>query len=222
MSAGTSSVLPNNTYANPIQELWAPAGAGGGGAGVTQIVAGNNITISPADGEGVVTINASGGGAPSGVTELVAGNGITISAPTGVVTVSANGSFPPGDITINGSLTCDPLIAGRAFLNNELKVTNLANPNIIPADPVVVVGIAGSKALVSVEPGAIGGFNMTSFNVGSVQNPRQQVVVVNAYDSIQGPGSLNFTWDSGNSAGLYVVRIRNNDTVRRTYVIAVF
>jgi hypothetical protein len=38
------------------------ANAGSGGGGVTQIVAGTNVTISPAGGTGVVTINSSGGG----------------------------------------------------------------------------------------------------------------------------------------------------------------
>jgi hypothetical protein len=37
------------------------ANAGSGGGGVTQIVAGTNVTISPAGGTGVVTINSSGG-----------------------------------------------------------------------------------------------------------------------------------------------------------------
>jgi hypothetical protein len=36
--------------------------SGGGGGGVTQIVAGSNITISPAGGTGAVTINSTGGG----------------------------------------------------------------------------------------------------------------------------------------------------------------
>ena len=35
--------------------------SGGTGSGVTQIVAGTNVTISPSGGTGVVTINASGG-----------------------------------------------------------------------------------------------------------------------------------------------------------------
>jgi hypothetical protein len=38
------------------------ANAGSGGGGVTQIIAGTNITISPAGGTGVVTINSTGGG----------------------------------------------------------------------------------------------------------------------------------------------------------------
>src|ERR1700733_1295316 len=38
----------------------------GTGGGVTQIIAGTNITISPVGGTGAVTINASGGGGSSG------------------------------------------------------------------------------------------------------------------------------------------------------------
>lgn len=39
-----------------------PQYSGGGGGGVTSIIAGTNVTISPAGGTGDVTINASGGG----------------------------------------------------------------------------------------------------------------------------------------------------------------
>ena len=39
-----------------------PQYSGGGASGVSQIVAGTNVTISPAGGTGVVTINATGGG----------------------------------------------------------------------------------------------------------------------------------------------------------------
>ena len=37
--------------------------SGGGGGGVTQIIPGTGVTISPSGGTGAVTINASGGGA---------------------------------------------------------------------------------------------------------------------------------------------------------------
>ena len=43
-----------------------PQYSGGGASGVSQIVAGTNVTISPAGGTGVVTINATGGGGGSG------------------------------------------------------------------------------------------------------------------------------------------------------------
>lgn len=46
------------------------ATGGGGGGGVTQIIAGTNITISPAGGTGAVTINATGGGGTFACTDL--------------------------------------------------------------------------------------------------------------------------------------------------------
>jgi hypothetical protein len=48
-------------FSDGSKQYTANAGSGGGG-GVTQIVAGTNVTISPAGGTGVVTINSSGGG----------------------------------------------------------------------------------------------------------------------------------------------------------------
>lgn len=59
-----------------------------GGGGVSQIVAGSNVTVSPANGKGAVTINAVGGG----VTKIVAGTNVTVSPGTGV-----------GDVTINAA-----------------------------------------------------------------------------------------------------------------------
>jgi hypothetical protein len=50
-------------FADGSKQYTANAGAGGGG--VTQIVAGTNVTISPAGGTGVVTINSTGGGGGS-------------------------------------------------------------------------------------------------------------------------------------------------------------
>jgi len=85
------------------------------GSGVSQIIAGSNVTISPSGGTGAVTINATGGGgavasvtasgagitaspttgavviANTGVTSIVAGTGITVSGGTGAVTINATG-----------------------------------------------------------------------------------------------------------------------------------
>lgn len=49
-----------------------PQYSGGGASGVSQIVAGTNVTISPVGGTGVVTINATGGGGGGTVTNVSA------------------------------------------------------------------------------------------------------------------------------------------------------
>jgi len=76
-------------------------------AGVTQIIAGTNITISPAGGTGAVTVNATS----SGVTQIVAGSGISVSpvGGTGVVTVTASGG---GSYSLGGSLTTGNVTLG--------------------------------------------------------------------------------------------------------------
>jgi len=48
------------TYGGNVINI--PQYAGSGGAGVTQIIAGTNVTVSPSGGTGAVTINATGGG----------------------------------------------------------------------------------------------------------------------------------------------------------------
>jgi hypothetical protein len=88
----------------------------GAGGGVTQIIAGTNITISPVGGTGIVTVNAnnpvsasyalsSSYAANGGVTQLLAGSNITLS-PTngrGQVTISSTGGGGPYFNTATGS-----------------------------------------------------------------------------------------------------------------------
>lgn len=67
-SSGTVSAqgfgsFPTRNATKPGSAVYAGGGGGGGGVGgVTQIVAGSNITISPSGGTGVVTVNSTGGG----------------------------------------------------------------------------------------------------------------------------------------------------------------
>jgi hypothetical protein len=91
--------------------------SGAGGTGVTQIIAGTNITISPVGGTGAVTINASGGSSgfqtPSGALNQgvfvfsTAPNAIVVdntviqktqqdgnSNWTGTTTITLTGAFP--------------------------------------------------------------------------------------------------------------------------------
>lgn len=112
------SLLPSATFAgpSPAEAFWAVAGSAGPGGGVTQLIAGTNITLEPPTGEGVVTINASGGGG-GGVTSIAAGPGITVSNSTGAVTVNNAGvtqlSAGPG-ISLSGT-------------NGAVQITNSAS-----------------------------------------------------------------------------------------------
>lgn len=64
-----------------------PQYSGGGGGGVTSIIAGTNVTISPVSGTGDVTINASGGG--GGITGSTTGTG-GLQAITDIRTLSSS------------------------------------------------------------------------------------------------------------------------------------
>lgn len=143
------SLLPTSVYAGPTQgeALWAVAGSVGPGGGVTQLVAGTNITLDPSTGEGVVTINAAGGGgggvtsvtasgagitatptsgavvvANTGVTSLVAGGGISLSGSTGAVTVTNTGApvspgFATYDVTSDTAEQVIPITGSCGRIN---------------------------------------------------------------------------------------------------------
>ena len=93
-------------------------------SGVTQIVAGNDISISPVDGTGIVTINSTSQG---GVTSLIAGNNITLDPATGL-----------GDVTITSADTI--YTAGIGI--------DITNEVITNTDPDQVVSITGTGAAV--------------------------------------------------------------------------
>jgi len=142
------SLLPSATYAGPgtAEALWAAAGAVGPGGGVTQLVAGTNVTLEPPTGLGVVTINASGGGGGSGVlsvtasgagisatpttgavvventgvTSIVAGGGIGISGTTGAVTVTNTATAGGFGVTIV------PTSSGTTTITTDAALVTLA------------------------------------------------------------------------------------------------
>ena len=83
-----------------------------GGGGVTSIIAGTNVTISPVGGTGAVTINAAGGGGGGGtVTRVGAINGTFISSTS-------------TDITTAGDLTYDLSATGTADNTTFLRGDN--------------------------------------------------------------------------------------------------
>jgi hypothetical protein len=76
--------------------------------GVTQLIAGTNITLSPADGKGIVTINASAGGGGSGVPNgpnysLQYNNGGNFSGSGNFTLLNNNALYLTGSLNISGS-----------------------------------------------------------------------------------------------------------------------
>jgi len=89
-------------------------------AGVTSIIAGTNVTISPVGGTGAVTINATGGGGSGTVTRVGALNGTFIESLSADITVA-------GDLTYDLSATGTP--NGGTFLRGDNSWASV--PNVI-------------------------------------------------------------------------------------------
>jgi hypothetical protein len=144
----------------PVWSALSPSG------GVTQIVAGSNVTISPAGGTGVVTISASGGGGGGGVTSIQANNGLLVSGGgtnpiitsgglevdfTKVVATSlynTNGTLLLGSST--GPTQLPVGTAGQVLQVSQAGVVNWATvPSSSPATPTtfgLVYGATGSSS----------------------------------------------------------------------------
>ena len=85
----------------------------GGGGGVTQIVAGTDIAITPTGGTGVVTINST---ATGGVSQIIAGNNVTISPTGGTGNVTINATIPSLTDKVNETI--------KGYLTQGEKPTN--------------------------------------------------------------------------------------------------
>lgn len=174
------SVLPSATFAGPstAEALWAAAGSVGPGGGVTQLVAGSGIILDPSNGDGVVTITATGGGGGgggvtsilsggtgmgvsnpdgavtltnTGVISLIAGAGLAVSGSTGAVTVSATAPYTTGSLNVSGNLT----VSGNTLLTN-VQGTYTGSPTgplvVIPSPPVALTGQQGYGTIVYFGP----------------------------------------------------------------------
>lgn len=114
-----------------------PGGGGNGGTGVSQIVAGNGINISPSTGIGAVTISTTNGGGGGAVNRIIAGSNILISPTTGTgdVTISATGGGGgPAGSWSNLSAPAADLILNHGSYNTVFNYTNnwtpAANPSL--------------------------------------------------------------------------------------------
>ena len=105
---------------------------GGGTSGVSQILAGTNVTISPAGGTGAVTVNAAPGTA--GITRLTgdvtAGPGTGAQAATLETVNSAPGSYDRASITVDGkgrvSAASDPVESAKTAFMGPVSGTAAA------------------------------------------------------------------------------------------------
>jgi hypothetical protein len=141
------SLLPSATFAGPgtAEALWAAAGSVGPGGGVTQIVAGLNVSIDPPTGLGVVTINSTGGGGGGGVTSVTNnGPGIAVSPTTGAVQIENTGvtSIVAGtNVSISGSTGAVTINAPLAAAFATSATDTIYTFGLDPADPPVFAGV---------------------------------------------------------------------------------
>jgi len=133
------------------------------GGGVTQLIAGTNITISPVSGTGVVTINAStgsgGSGTPNGPNySLQYNNGGNFSGSGNFTLLNNNALYLTGSFNVSGSTIQigNNTLVGTTTLTGSIFI----NGNIIPQ--------------VS-----------SSFDLGSVTNPWRSIYVQSGSISIQ-------------------------------------
>jgi hypothetical protein len=158
---------PTITQTAGGQNLFAVAGSSASG-GVSQLLAGANVTLSPPDGLGVVTVSAASPGASgvtsvtasgagitatpttgavvvanTGVTSLVAGSGIGLSSGSGAVTVSAiPGPYTTGSLTVSGPLTAQ----GQVNFTNVFgtyAAPILLTSSSSPSPPTDITGASG-------------------------------------------------------------------------------
>ena len=113
-NTGTTTPSNTQTFTNKSGNIsqWTNNSGYITSAGVTQITAGTNITISPGGGTGNVTINASGGGSSpwttdtNGITYTAGNVGIGIASDSGLdLNVGSGGAKVAGQMRVDGQLS---------------------------------------------------------------------------------------------------------------------
>ncbi|MDR2027096.1 MAG: hypothetical protein LBQ01_05980 [Prevotellaceae bacterium] len=116
-------------------------------ANVQKIIAGNNISVSPATGTGEVTVNAADPPPPP-VTGLVAGSNISLSPDTG-----------KGDVTINADVPVKSITAGAnislAKSDGDVEINALIGVSKIFADSGLTVNHNDGEVTISVDVDAM-------------------------------------------------------------------
>ena len=115
--------------------------ANGTGGGVTSIVAGTNVTISPGGGTGAVTINSSGGGGGGTVTE------VTTNAPLSVT----SGTTTP-DLTISQATTSvNGYLSSTDWTTFNNKTSNVGTVTSVTAGTGLTGGTITSTGTIAID-----------------------------------------------------------------------
>jgi hypothetical protein len=192
-----SQIPPNLTYAGS-QPLFIPYNQGVS-AGVSQIVAGSNITLSPVGGTGVVQINATGGS--SGVSQLLAGSGITLSPAggTGIVSITATGG---GSLISTFSTLITSTITGNTLSFNKLTSfsTNTVEANIGNLNILTGINMGGNDILNSGNID-LGGNNLNNVNAVNGEDGFNLNLTASTGNNVVINGGVPFTGSVGGDVG---------------------
>jgi hypothetical protein len=145
VNAGTGIAVDNSNPADPIIS----------NTGVIKIIGGTDISVTPVDGTGTVTINSTSQG---GVTDIIAGNNISISPVSGL-----------GSVTINALDTI--YTAGNAINITNNVITNTAPDQVVSLIGTGAANVTGSYPdfTIDVTPGEDGVITKDSFTSNGTQ-----------------------------------------------------
>ena len=170
MTMTVDAIGGSGTYSDWNINATGNIGATGAPGGVTSIVAGTNITISPTGGTGAVTINGSASGVTSfnGVTGAITGVN-SVNGSTGTVT----GLAPTASPTLTGTVQLGTAATlafegatSNAFDTTVTVVDPTANRTITLPDASGTVALTGSTvASVNGSTGAVTGIATTAGNL---------------------------------------------------------
>jgi hypothetical protein len=164
------------------QNLFAVAGSSASG-GVTQLLAGTNVTLSPPDGLGVVTITAAGGGGSSGVSSVTAsGDGITATPTSGAVVVANTGvtslvagsgvsvSGASGAVTVGNSGVLAIAVGSGLSVsapNGSVSMANTGVTSLVAGSGISLSGAAGDVTVSSTVVPTFSGYQVYQYTPGA-------------------------------------------------------